>query len=152
MSVAAGQLMSECGFQEFGTARSFPRRRPVTPSRSSGAEPNGGVPEQLDREAALADEQLGRRDVNRARRLERADGVERPAARWQSEIASDPMMRRRCAVPTIAAALSATSAVVVPSNDRISIVVLRLHAAQPCAVQERARPRSAVNSSPVPKS
>ena len=45
----------------------------------------------------------------------------RPAARWQSDSASEPITRRRSATPSIAAALSAMKAVVVASKERISI-------------------------------
>ena len=48
------------------------------PSRSSGAAAEGRILEELDREPALPHEQLGRGDVDRARRLEAADGVDAP--------------------------------------------------------------------------
>ena len=48
------------------------------------------------------------------------------------------MIRSRYAVPTIAAALSATCAVVVASNERISIVSFGRTLAEPGAVQEGA--------------
>ena len=69
-----------------GTASSVPaattRERD---SRSSGARPNGGAVRQLDREAALADEELRGRDVDRARDGSQRDDARRcgPAARWQ---------------------------------------------------------------------
>src|SRR5207237_2506137 len=53
--------------------------------------------DELDREAALADEELRSRDVDRARRLERADAVE-PAvgevAEGERERAHDPQAIR----------------------------------------------------------
>ena len=61
--------------------------------------------EEVDREPALAHEELRRGDVDRAGGLQRADASTRPAARWQSERASEPMIRSRCALPTIAARL-----------------------------------------------
>ena len=45
----------------------------------------------------------------------------RPAARWQSESANDPITRRRSATPRSDDALSAMYAVVVASKERISI-------------------------------
>ena len=75
----------------------------------------------------------------------------RPAARLQSAIASEPMIRRRYATPTIDAARSAMAAVVVASKARISSSSFGR-----CVSRTPSRnapsPRVAVHSSPVPKS
>ena len=63
------------------------------PSRSSGAVVERRVVGQVDREAELADEQLRGGDVDRARRLERADGVDAAGgevAERERERAHDP--------------------------------------------------------------
>ena len=73
-----------------------------------------------------------------ARGLERADASMRPAASWQSESASEPMIRRRYASAATFARLRAMRTVSVASKARISIVVLRPHAAERLAVQRRA--------------
>ena len=55
-------------------------------------------------------------------------------------------------MPTIAAAFSATCAVVVASNERISISSFGRTAPSGAPSRKAPSPRSAVHSSPVPKS
>ena len=74
----------------------------------------------------------------------------RPAARWQSESASEPMTRSRCATPRSAGATAAIASVVVPSSERISIVVLRAGPVERRAVQA-ARRRRAPRPTPRPR-
>ena len=78
------------------SSASPPRRRASAPTRSSGRVAERRVVDQLDREAALADEQLRRR---RSRPSATASGTTtasvRPAARWQYVIACAPMTRTR---------------------------------------------------------
>src|SRR5919197_1365885 len=83
------------------------------PARSSGAAPNGGAsgssiarPRSRTSScaAAMSTERAGFSDTTPSTR---------PAARWQSETASEPITRSRCASPANRAALSATKAVVV---------------------------------------
>ena len=76
----------------------------------------------------------------------------RPAARWQSEIASEPMIRRRSATPTIAPTRSAIETVLVASNTRISISSLGSSRASGAPFSRAPSPRAAVHSSPEPKS
>ena len=76
----------------------------------------------------------------------------RPAARWQSDSASEPMMRSRVATPTNAAALSATSEVRVASNERISISSFGSSRPSRCPSRKAPPPLTAHHSSPEPKS
>ena len=115
---------------------SRPRRRASAPTRSSGAAPNGGAsgrsmqsPRSRTRSCAAA------MSTERAPLSETTPST-RPAARWQSVIASEPMMRRRCATPSKRAAFSETYAVVVASNERISSSSFG-SSVSGCAVQER---------------
>jgi hypothetical protein len=62
------------------------------------------------------------------------------------------MIRSRWALPTIAAARSATSAVVVASKDRISIASFGFVPPSGTRFSIAPPPRSAVHSSPDPKS
>ena len=65
-------------------------------TRSSGARPERGAAVGVgDREALLAHEQLRRGDVDRAGGFSETTASKRPAARWQSESASEPMIRMR---------------------------------------------------------
>ena len=78
------------------------------PTRSSGAAANGG-----SSNSSIAKPRSRTSSCAAAMSTERAGLSEqtastRPAARWQSESASEPMIRSRCATPTIAAAFSAT--------------------------------------------
>ena len=57
-----------------------------------------------DEAAAFADDQLGRGDIDRARRQSVAMPSTRPAASWQSANAIEPNMRTRWATSLIAAA------------------------------------------------
>src|SRR4051812_8090948 len=91
------------------------------PSRSSGADPNGGASK-----SSIASPRSRTRSCAAAMStalagLSEQTASTRPAARWQSERASEPMMRRRYARSTTAAACSATAAVRVASKERISI-------------------------------
>ena len=76
----------------------------------------------------------------------------RPAARWQSVRASDPITRVRGANPTMSPICSATESVLVASNGQDLHVLLRPGAVERRAVEERSSPRRAVHSSRVPKS
>src|SRR4051794_9874109 len=75
----------------------------------------------------------------------------RPAARWQSERASEPMIRRRWARPSTFGASRAIRLVSVASKARISISSFGLTVSRsPFSVAPS--PRRATHSSPVPKS
>src|SRR5581483_6064010 len=76
----------------------------------------------------------------------------RPAARWHSESASEPITRRRCATPVNAAACSATRDVSVASKLRISICSFGRTAPSGAPSRRAPSPRAAVHSSPEPKS
>src|SRR5215210_58852 len=121
------------------------------PTRSSGAPPKGGSSKRsIARPHSRTSSWAAAMSTERAGFSEQTAST-LPAARWQSEIASEPMIRSRCAVPTIWAALSATSAVVVASNDRISISSFGLSSPSARPFRNAPRPRSAVHSSPEPK-
>src|SRR6266480_3586591 len=122
------------------------------PSVSSGAWPNGGASGR-----SIASPHSRTSSCAAAMSTERAPFREqtastRPAARWQSESASEPMIRSRCASPTICAAFSATDEVKVASNDRISISSFGRTAPSRSVPRNAPLPCSAVHSSPVPKS
>ena len=75
----------------------------------------------------------------------------RPAARWQRESASEPMIRRRYASSATFGASRAISEVSVASKERISIVSLGFTlSGAPFSVAPS--PRRAIHSSPLPKS
>ena len=109
----AGELRAQGGRRGSGE----PRTRDEVERRRA----EGRILEQLDRVAALAHEQLGCGDVDRARGLERADPVDasgRQVAERQRERSHHPQRARpRRPSPTH----SRDAGVVVPSNERISI-------------------------------
>ena len=78
----------------------------------------------------------------------------RPASRGerQSAIASEPMIRRRCAIPTIAPARSAMARVVVASKARISSSSFGSWPSSAAPSRKAPAPRVAVHSSRAPKS
>ena len=92
----------------------------------------------------------------RCRRTARPSGSTtpstRPAARWHSDSASEPITRTRPARSSDRADASAMTGVVVPSKDRISIVSFGRTAPSRTPSRNAPSPRSAVHSSPDPKS
>ena len=76
----------------------------------------------------------------------------RPAARWHSVSASEPMIRRRPATPSIFGASRAISSVRVASKERTSITSFGSTAPSGSPFSCAPPPRVAVHSSPVPKS
>src|SRR5438105_1591171 len=122
------------------------------PSTSSGAAPNGGASGR-----SIASPCSRTRSWAAAMSTERAGFSEqtastRPAARWQSESAREPMIRSRCARPTTADAFSATDAVRVASNARISIRSFGRSPSSRWPLRYAPSPRDAVHTSSVPKS
>src|SRR6266404_603232 len=123
------------------------------PSRSSSAWPNGrgssksssARPTSRQRSCAAA------MSTDRAALSEQTAST-RPAARWQSESASEPMIRSRCARPTIAGACAAISEVRVASKLRISIRSFGLTPPSGSPFTVAPSPRRPTHSSPVPKS
>ena len=98
------------------------RRCASAPRGRAGCSPSGGPSIAMDREAALADEQLRGGEVDRARGLEADDrvGAARPRG-GRSVIACAPMTRTRSVSGASAASCSATSAARVASIERNSI-------------------------------
>ena len=76
----------------------------------------------------------------------------RPSARWQSEIASEPKTRSRWTSPTSGGVCLATRSVRVASSARISIRSFGGSPGSGAPFSLAPPPRSAVHSSPVPKS
>ena len=76
----------------------------------------------------------------------------RPAARWHSDSASEPMMRSLFATPTNASAFEATSDVSVASNERISISSFGSSSPRRVPSRNAPSPLIAHHSSPEPKS
>ena len=108
-------------------------------ARSSGASPNGG-----SSNSSIARPHSRTRSCAAAMSTERAAFSEttpstRPAARWHSESASEPMTRRRVASPTVAPICSAMVGVVVPSKREDLDRLLRPLRAELDAVEECAR-------------
>src|SRR5581483_9546114 len=122
-------------------------------SRSSSAAPNGrgSSKSATGRPTSRQSSWPAAMSTERASFSEHTPST-RPAARWQSESASDPITRRRWATPENAAACSATSDVSVASNMRISICSFGRKAPSGCPSSHAPSPRRAVHSSPEPKS
>src|SRR5437764_7619915 len=76
----------------------------------------------------------------------------RPAARWQNERASEPMIRSRCARSATFGASRATSDVRVASKERISTSSFGRTAPSGSLLSHAPSPRRAVHSSREPKS
>src|SRR5829696_5897446 len=122
------------------------------PTRSRGAPLKGGSSKRsIARPTSRTSSWPAAMSTERAGLSEQTPST-RPAARWQSESASEPMIRRRVAIPVIAAALSETSAVVVASKERISIRSLGKTVPSGRPFSCAPPPRLAVHSSPEPKS
>src|SRR5581483_1210834 len=122
------------------------------PSRSSSASMNG----RGSSKSAIASPASRTRSWAAAMSTARAFFREhtastRPAARWQSESASEPMIRSRYASPSTFGASRATSDVSVASKLRISIVSFGFTVSS-VPFSRAPSPRRAVHSSPLPKS
>src|SRR6266508_4094281 len=121
-------------------------------STSSGAAPNGGVSKRsIARPHSRTSSCPAAMSTERAPFSEQTPST-RPAARWQSESASEPMIRILWAIPTKAAALSATYDVRVASNERISIRSFGRSLPSRRPSSHAPPPRSAHHSSREPKS
>src|SRR4051794_7964073 len=122
------------------------------PSRSSGARPKGGSSKRsigMPRSrtsswaAAMSTERAG---------LTETTPSTRPAARWHSESAREPITRIRCASSATCGACCAISEVTVASNDRISSSGFGPAPSSGSPFRNAPRPRSAVHSSWAPRS
>src|SRR4051794_7174818 len=123
------------------------------PSRSSGASPNG-LPESkssIARPCSRTSSCAAAMSTERAPLSEQTPSI-RPAASWQSEIASEPMIRSRYASPTTSFACSAISDVSVASNARISISSFGRCGPSGSPFRNAPSPLRAVHSSLEPKS
>src|SRR3954447_12269881 len=122
------------------------------PCRSSGAEPNGGASKRSIASPRSRTRSCAAAMSTALAGLSEQTASTRPAARWQSERASEPMMRRRYASSTTAAACSATDEVRVASKERISMRSFGSSPSSRRPLRNAPWPRVAVHSSSVPKS
>ena len=108
--------------------------------------------EQLDREPALAHEQLRGGDVHGPRRLQGDDAVDASCGEVAERECERAHHANAAARSSIGPMRSAMLGVVVPSNERISIVSFGRSAPSRTPSRNAPPPRSAVHSSPDPKS
>src|SRR5215210_2831322 len=122
------------------------------PTVSRGASPNGAASgRSIERPHSRISSWAAAMSTARAGLSEHTAST-RPAARWQSDSASEPMTRMRSASPRNASTRSAMRVVSVASNERISISSFGPTPPSSCPFSHAPRPRSAVHSSPLPKS
>ena len=108
------------------TPRTAPHPRAATTRercpRSSGAPTERRILEELDREPALADEELRRGDVDRPSRLQAADRIDPSSGEVAERERKRPHHADAMRDPEEPGNAGAIASVVVPSSERISIV------------------------------